>query len=195
MNLWTRVWRVSPLLFVLDGIGGIQLSAIPGRWLDSIYRPYFGLHPQGFAVSSASRATSAFRHHGMCAGAVSFLCQSQSSRPTPKEGVCVSRGGGTFHTGEGFASGSRPSTLAPGPHKGGYYKSLCERTMENRGGQESEDPAQSSGSLDLPDGEVVEADGDVPPAADGGSGDQPHVSFGEAIVDVVGHLLSVGIEG
>jgi len=73
-------------------------------------------------------------------GAVSFLCQSQSSRPTPKEGVCVSRGGGTFHTGEGFASGSRPSTLAPGPHKGGYYKSLCERAMEIEAGRSQKIP-------------------------------------------------------
>lgn len=157
--------------------------------------PLFWLAPAGirrFICLPPDLSLSASWHWR---GAVSFLCQSQSSRPTPKEGVCVSRGGGTFHTGEGFASGSRPSTLAPGRHKGGYYKSLCEGEMENGDGQESEDPARSSGSLDIPDGEVVEADGDVPPAAGGGSGYDAHFSFGEAIVDVVGHFLSVGAEG
>jgi hypothetical protein len=79
---------------VLSSIGGIQLSAIPGRWLDSIDRPYFGLHPQGFAVSSAFRATSAFRHHGIDAGQSRFCARARALALHPKKvSACPEVGG------------------------------------------------------------------------------------------------------
>ena len=60
---------------------------------------YFGLHPQGFAVSSASRATSALRHHRFDAVRSRFCARARALALHPLGNVCVSSGGGTFHTG------------------------------------------------------------------------------------------------
>ena len=93
------------------------------RALAGLHRsPLFWLAPAGFRRFICPPRDLSLSASWRWRGAVSFLCQSQSSRPTPERGVCVSRGGGTFHTGEGFASGSRPSTLAPGRHRGRRYK-------------------------------------------------------------------------
>lgn|GEM_PF-3415987 len=118
--MWTRVWRVSPLLFVLAGIGGIQLSAIPGRWLDSIYRPYFGLHPQGFAVSSASRPTSAFRHHGIGAVQYRFCARARALALHPKK-VSACPGVGGLST---PAKGSPAAAALPLSRPGGIREDI-----------------------------------------------------------------------
>ena len=60
---------------------------------------YFGLHPQGFAVSSASRATSALQHHSFNAVRSRFCARARALALHPLGNVCVSSGGGTFHTG------------------------------------------------------------------------------------------------
>lgn len=96
--------------------------------------PLFWLAPAGFRRFICPPRDLSLSASWRWRGAVSFLCQSQSSRPTPERGVCVSRGGGTFHTGEGFASGSRPSTLAPGPDRGGRYKRFCGAPRREDGG-------------------------------------------------------------
>ena len=72
---------------------------------------YFGLHPQGFAVSSASRATSAFRHHRFDAVRSRFCARARALALHPwGMSVCPVVGG--LSTPAISASGSRPSSLA-----------------------------------------------------------------------------------
>ena len=103
-----------------------SLAPYPSVGWTTINRSYFGLHPQGFAVSSAFRATSAFQHHGINAVQCRFCASARALALHPHRDACVSRGGGTFHTGEGFTSGSRPSSLTPALDAAGYIKAFGE---------------------------------------------------------------------
>ena len=72
---------------------------------------YFGLHPQGFAVSSAFSATSAFRHHSFNAARSRFCARAGALAPHPLGCLCVQWWRDFPHRPE-LASGSRPSSLA-----------------------------------------------------------------------------------
>jgi len=64
---------------------------LAGRPCDQLY---FGLHPQGFAVSSASRATSALRHHRLGAERSRFCARAGALAPHPwGMSVCPMVGG------------------------------------------------------------------------------------------------------
>ena len=52
-----------------------------------MYAALFGLHPQGFAVSSAFSATSAFRHHSFNAARVCFVPEPELA-PHPLGCLC-----------------------------------------------------------------------------------------------------------
>ena len=90
--------RVSPLLFQT----AFSLAPYPSLAGRPIFQLYFGLHPQGFAVSSASRATSTSRHHRFNAVRSRFCARAGALAPHPFRDVCVSSGGGTFHTGQNW---------------------------------------------------------------------------------------------
>jgi len=72
---------------------------------------YFGLHPQGFAVSSAFSATSALRHHSFNAARSRFCARAGALAPHPLGCLCVQWWRDFPHRPE-LASGSRPSSLA-----------------------------------------------------------------------------------
>lgn len=198
-----RVWRVSPLLFVPSGIGGIQLSAIPGRWLDSIDRPYFGLHPQGFAVSSAPLATSAFRHHGVGEVQSRFCARARALALHQREVSACPEVGGLSTPAKGSPAAaalplSRPGRIGEEDIKGFVAPRGGETAAKKiwiGAGQARGRPPYPSGSPESPDREVVEGDGQVPPATGRRASDQTCVPLGEGSVDVVGELDPVGVEG
>lgn len=147
---------------MLASIGDIKLSAIPGRWLDSIDRPYFGLHPQGFAVSSAFRATSAFRHHGIDAVQSRFCARARALALHPKKVSACPEVGGLSTPAKGSPAAAALPLSRPGCIREEDIKAFV-ALWKKRRVKDQRPPAQGSGFLYRPYGEVVEADGDIPP--------------------------------
>jgi len=103
-----RVRRVSPLLF----FDGIQLSAIPELGWTSVFSALFWLAPTGF------RRFIRFPRDHQPRGIIALTRSGLVSVPEPELSphilwdVCVSSGGGTFHTGHSWpAAAALPLSL------------------------------------------------------------------------------------
>jgi hypothetical protein len=118
-----RVRRVSPLLFV-TAFGLAPYPSLAGR---PIFLALFWLAPTGFRRFTHFPRDLSLAASSLLRGAVPFLCQSRSSRPTSvRECLCVQWWGDFPHRPES-ASGSRPSSLDVTKLVKRYIKTLLDR--------------------------------------------------------------------